>query len=130
MPTLKTIDLRSHRAPLREVPVGILNMPNLRTLDVTGHPIATPPLEVVQQGPRAIQSYWRQKIESGVDYLCEAKLLIVEKRAPARPRSARNFSDPCYHLCENESSTDGIEVREWTFPTAIRVNSHASPARP
>jgi Leucine-rich repeat (LRR) protein len=106
---------------IREIPYRINELRNLVVLDVDGHPIETPPLEVVKQGLHAIKSYWRQRKESGVDYLCEAKLLLIGEPGAGKTSLANKIIDPTYKLEQSEPSTEGIEVSSWRFPTAVRL---------
>jgi hypothetical protein len=81
----------------------------------------TPPPEVVDKGVEAVKNYWRQRNESGVDYLCEAKLLIVGEAGAGKTSLARKIQDQSYELKPAEISTEGIEIIRWSFPAAIRV---------
>jgi GTPase SAR1 family protein len=97
-------------------------LPQLEDLNVRGQPIETPPPEVVAQGVEAIKNYWRQQKETGVDYLCEAKLLIVGEAGAGKTSLAKKIVNKRYALTPSEPSTEGIEVLRWSFPTAIRIS--------
>ena len=84
--------------------------------------LVMPPPEVAQQGLEAIKSYWRQEEESGIDYLAEAKLLIVGEAGAGKTSLAKKILDPSHRLDSGEESTEGIDVRAWHFPSAIRVH--------
>ena len=90
-------------------------------MDFVENEIDAPPAEVVKQGLQAIRNYWRQRADSGVDYLCEAKLIILGEAGAGKTSLARKIQDPTYELREREPSTEGIEVIRWQFPTAIRT---------
>jgi Leucine-rich repeat (LRR) protein len=106
---------------IKQVPADILNLPALETFDVEGHPIQIPPPEVVKQGVQAIKNYWRQQQEVGVDYLCEAKLIILGEAGAGKSSLAKKIQDPTYELQPQEPSTEGIDVLRWSFPSAIRI---------
>jgi Leucine-rich repeat (LRR) protein/GTPase SAR1 family protein len=108
---------------LTRIPPEILNLENLKDLSVRYQPIETPPPEIVAQGVQAIKNYWRQRSETGTDYLCEAKLLIVGEPGAGKTSLAKKLLDPQYQLQPAESSTQGIEVLPWTFPSSIHVHA-------
>jgi hypothetical protein len=97
----------------------------LKELVAQGQPIEIPPPEIVKQGVEAIKNYWRQRQEVGVDYLCEAKLLIVGEPGAGKTSMARKIENPACALKPREPSTEGIDVIRWGFPTAIRVDQAA-----
>jgi GTPase SAR1 family protein len=111
---------------IKQIPPTILQLENLRTLDIGGQPIETPPPEVVKEGVEAIKNYWRQRQEAGVDYLCEAKLLIVGEAGAGKTSLAQKIKDRNYDLKPSEPTTEGIEVLQWSFPTAVRVKHDAA----
>jgi len=106
---------------IKEVPPEILQLPKVQTFNVNGHPIESPPLEVVKEGVDAVKNYWRQRQEAGIDYLCEAKLLIIGEAGAGKTSLARKIQDRTYELKPSETSTEGIEIAHWKFPAAIRV---------
>jgi internalin A len=120
---LRTISIRKGPSPegIKEIPARINELPNLLSLGIDDQPIETPPPEVVQQGLDAIKSYWRQQEEAGVDYLCEAKLLLIGEPGAGKTSLAKKIIDPSYKLQASEPSTEGIEVSKWAFPTALRL---------
>jgi Leucine-rich repeat (LRR) protein len=123
IPTLEYLDVSYYgeSGGIREIPSDILRLPHLKRLDVGGQPIEIPPPEVVKEGVEAIKNYWRQQQEVGVDYLCEAKVLIVGEPGAGKTSLARKIEDPTYTLKPREPSTEGIEVIRWAFPAAVRV---------
>jgi len=123
--SLTHIDIETSRysdeVRIKQIPAEILGLRNLETLEVDARLIETPPPEVVKDGVQAIKNYWRQQKESGVDYLCEAKLLIVGEAGAGKTSLAKKIKDRNYKLKRKEDSTEGIEVIHWSFPAAIRV---------
>lgn len=121
------IQLDVTRCDLHEIPADILRMEKLQHLSVgwgidrSESEIESPPAEVVQQGLDAIRDYWRQRADSGVDYLCEAKLIILGEPGAGKTSLARKIQNPGYVLQEREKSTEGIDVLRYQFPTSIRT---------
>ncbi len=111
----------SREGQITDIPAGVLNLSKLTSIRASGQPITIPPPEVVKDGIEAIKNYWRQQQEAGVDYLCEAKLLIVGEAGAGKTSLANKISDPAYKLNSDERSTEGIEVIRWKFPAAVRV---------
>jgi GTPase SAR1 family protein len=106
---------------VRQIPPEILNLPHLEELNVGGQPIEIPPPEIVKEGVEAIKNYWRQRQEVGIDYLCEAKLVIIGEAGAGKTTLAKKLQNPDYTLEPQEHSTEGIDVVRWSFPAALRV---------
>ena len=106
---------------IKQIPADILQLPKIETLGLYGQPIEVPPPEVVKEGVAAVKKYWRQQQEAGVDYLAEAKLIIVGEAGAGKTSLARKIEDPAYELKPQEASTEGIDVIRWSFPCAVRV---------
>jgi internalin A len=99
---------------ITELPKAIVKLPKLSSLDLSRNPIQTPPLELARKGIIAIREYFQQLETEGVDYLYEAKLLIVGEGGAGKTSLANKIIKPDYRLRE-ESSTKGIEVLPWSF---------------
>ena len=121
---LTRLDLRNNK--LIYLPESLTKLPNLTQLDLRNNPLETPPIEVANQGIEAIRKYFEQLKEEGLDYIYEAKLLIVGEGGAGKTTLAKTIQDPNYQLQETEKSTEGIEVIEWHFPMTngqdFRVN--------
>jgi len=109
---------------IREVPADILRLHRLVSLDVDRNPIESPPEEVAAKGLDAIRDYWRQRADTGVDYLCEDKLIILGEAGAGKTSLARKIENPNYKLREREKSTEGIDVIRYQFPSAIRTREN------
>ena len=97
-------------------------MPNLTDLRVEGQPIETPPPEIVKDGIQAIKNYWRQRQETDVDYLCEAKLLILGEGGAGKTSLANKIQDASYQLRPPNHPPKASKSAPWTFPSAIHAN--------
>lgn len=114
-------DLRVRNCQIREIPENIRTLHRLENLDCAKNPIESPPTEVANRGLDAIRDYWRQRADAGVDYLCEAKLIILGEAGAGKTSLARKIENPNYKLREREKSTEGIDVIGYQFDTAIRA---------
>jgi Leucine-rich repeat (LRR) protein len=112
------------RCAIREIPADILRLKGLKRLVFDADAVESPPAEVARKGLDAIRDYWRQRADTGVDYLCEAKLIILGEAGAGKTSLARKIDDPSYKLREHEKSTEGIEVIRYHFPTAIRAREN------
>ncbi len=104
----------SKSGAIKSIPRDILKLKHLKVIDVGGHPIETPPPEVVKQGVEAIKNYYRQ-LDDGDELLCEAKLIIVGEGGAGKTSLAKKLQNENYQLTERETSTEGIDVIEWHF---------------
>ena len=109
------------QCPIVEIPADILRLKRLTHLQVDADKLVAPPPEVAANGLEAIKRYWSQKLEAGVDFLAEAKLLIVGESGAGKTSLAKKILDPGYVLDAGEDSTEGINVVAWQFPVGIRV---------
>jgi len=117
--SLEELNIRNN--DISEIPANILNLTQLEHIEVTGNPIESPPVEIATKGLHAIRDYWRQRADTGVDYLCEAKLIILGEAGAGKTSLARKIENPNYKLDDDEKSTEGIEVIRYEFPTAIHT---------
>ncbi len=101
---------------IKEIYPKILQLKNLKKLNLERNPIETPPLEVVNKGVEAIKNYFWQLEAKGKDYLYEAKLLIVGEGGAGKTTLAKKIENPNCQLREDETSTEGIDVIQWRFP--------------
>ncbi len=90
-------------------------------LNLNGNPLETPPIEIAQKGIEAIREYIRQEKEEGIDYIYEAKLLIVGEGGAGKTTLANKIQNSNYQL-RDEDTTKGIEVYQWNFLTKNQHN--------
>lgn len=101
---------------IKEVSSLVVNLTNLTKVSLDNNPVEKPPPEVVARGVNEIKNYFQQLEREGVDYLYEAKLLIVGESGAGKTTLARKIENTEYTLQENEKSTEGIEIIQWCFP--------------
>ncbi|MEJ0038610.1 MAG: COR domain-containing protein [Gammaproteobacteria bacterium] len=121
---LKNLELSD--CQITAVPPDIVRLDGLQSADFSGNPIDSPPLEVTAKGLKAIRNYWRQREAKGVDYLCEAKLIILGEPGAGKTSLARKIKNRAYKLRERQKSTEGIDVIKYSFPTAIRTTENGT----
>ena len=110
---LTQLDLSGNQ--LSELPPEISNLNDSISLSLEDNPIEKPPPEVVEQGIAAIRDYFRQLEAEGVDYLYQAKLLIIGEAGAGKTTLMKKIKNPDYELKHDEKSTEGIEVGKWDF---------------
>jgi GTPase SAR1 family protein len=113
--------LRLNRCKIQRIPTKILDLKNLILLDVVRNPLEDPPEEVVSKGLDAVRNYWRQRSDSGVDHLCEAKLIVLGEPGAGKTSLAKKIENKNYVLHDRQKSTEGIDVIRHQFPTTIRM---------
>ena len=80
-----------------------------------------PPPEVVDMDEEGraditkIRSYFEQLEREGVDYLYEAKLLVVGEAGAGKTTLTRKIQNPKAPLPAENESTKGIDIAQWTF---------------
>lgn len=116
--------LEMEKCGILEVPADILRLHRLKRFEFEQNPVESPPAEVAKEGLEAIRDYWRQRADAGVDYLCEAKLIILGEAGAGKTSLAHKIENPDFKLREQEKSTEGIDVIRYEFPTAIRTREN------
>ena len=101
---------------LTSIPAELGQLTELRTLRIGGNEgLTSPPPEVIAKGLDAIKNYLLQLQKEGMDYLYEAKLLIVGEAGAGKTSLAKKIENANYELREDQGSTLGIDVIEWHF---------------
>ncbi|MCP4374368.1 MAG: GTPase [Deltaproteobacteria bacterium] len=110
----KLTELRLSYNELRELPLEMRLLTKLTDLDLRYNPLESPPPEIVSKGAKALVGYLRQQYKDGIDYVYEAKLLIVGESGAGKTTLAKKIKKPRYKL-RQEDSTHGIDVIRWKF---------------
>jgi Leucine-rich repeat (LRR) protein/GTPase SAR1 family protein len=117
LPSLEKLHVNG--CEISEIPADILRLDKLKTLGINYSKIGTPPPEVAIKGLYAIRDYWRQRADNGVDYLYEAKVIILGEAGAGKTSLARKIENPQYKLQAQEKSTEGIDVIRHHFTSRI-----------
>ncbi|MGD1805408.1 COR domain-containing protein [Dapis sp. BLCC M126] len=110
-----------HDNQLTTIPESITKLTNLTFIYLVDNPLETPPIEIAKKGIEAIREYIRQEKEEGIDYIYEAKLLIVGEGGAGKTTLANKIQNQNYQL-RDEDTTKGIEVYQWNFQTKNQHN--------
>jgi internalin A len=95
---------------------------NFRCINIYNNPIQDPPIEIVKQGNDAILNYFTQLDTQGVDYLYEAKMLIVGEGEAGKTTLSYKIKDPNCVLPHIDDRTKGITIQYHKFPTTDKIN--------
>jgi Leucine-rich repeat (LRR) protein len=77
--------------------------------------ITNPPIEIVKQGHKAIVRHFNRIAEEGVDYIYEAKLILVGEGGSGKTSLQRRLLDEKAELPKSDKRTRGIEVVDFEF---------------
>gem|GEM_PF-115739 len=110
--------LTLHKNPLNQLPSKIAQLHDLRTLTI--NTVEIPPLESLdlehdRVNITKLRAWFRQVEQSGLDYLYEAKLLIVGEGGAGKTSFLRRVQDEQAPLPKTDESTRGIEIVPWEF---------------
>lgn len=102
------------------IPRQITNLKNLYSLSLKNNPIKDPPSEVAEKGIVAIRNYWKETELQGVDYIYEAKMLIIGEGGAGKTTLCQKILNPNYQLKPqaDDISTEGIDIVPYNFPIA------------
>jgi internalin A len=100
---------------IKELSAKILQLEGLQHIDVSQNALITPPPEITRKGVEGIKRYFRQLGDAGLDYLYEAKLLVLGEGGAGKTSLAKKIENSNYQLRADEDSTKGIDVITWNF---------------
>ena len=86
-------------------------------INVAKNPLIRPTIEIVKQGHEAVINYFRELEKQGVDYLYEAKMLIVGQPRAGKTSLRYKLFDPHAPLPEEDKTTRGIDIQRTSFKT-------------
>ncbi len=82
----------------------------------SGNPIIVPPKEILQRGHKSTLNYFKEIKKQGVDYLYEAKMLIIGEGGAGKTSLATKLQHPEKALPKEDDTTKGIDIQKMTFP--------------
>ncbi|MFH0733038.1 MAG: COR domain-containing protein [bacterium] len=85
--------------------------------EVEDNPIKIPPLNIVQEGVKAIKDYFAELEKQGTDFLYEAKLLIVGEPGAGKTTLMLKLKNENAEMPVKNDTTRGIDIDEYTFNT-------------
>lgn len=78
--------------------------------------LSIPPADIVAQGNDAILNYFSEREQGEVDYLYEAKMLILGEGSAGKTSLLRRLYQPDQPLPIESETTKGISIFQHTFP--------------
>ncbi len=98
---------------LRELPPELAQLPRLDETWFGELALSSPPQEIADRGIDAIRNYFASLEEAkDVDYLYEAKMVLVGRGGAGKTSLVRKLTRPEYQL-EEIDSTEGIAIDTW-----------------
>ena len=111
---LKKLQINNNQ--LKSLSSKLLKFKNLQELNFNENFVKSPPVEILSQGLSAIQNFYREIEEQGVEYIYEAKLILVGEPGAGKTSLTRKLLDPNCKLNPSQQMTKGIAVKKWIFP--------------
>lgn len=84
-------------------------------INVENCPLTIPPPQIVKQGNTSIFRYFEQLEKEGIDYIFEAKLLLIGEGGAGKTSLCRKLFNPSVSLPKEEESTQGIDIQPLYF---------------
>jgi len=81
-------------------------------------PLTNPPIEVVEQGSKAILRYFNEREKAGTDQIYEAKLLLIGEGGAGKTSLCRKLFDPEADLPKEQDTPRGIDIQPLYFDLA------------
>lgn len=111
---LKNLHLGSNQ--LTNLPTEIGQITSLIDLNLRFNPLTNLPPEIRDKHWQEILNFLAQKLKQNVDYIYEAKLLIIGEGGAGKTTLAQKMKNLNYELKSDEESTEGIDVLRYKFP--------------
>ena len=111
---LKNLHLGSNQ--LTNLPTEIGQITSLIDLNLRFNPLTNIPPEIRDKHWQEILNFLAQKLKQNVDYIYEAKLLIIGEGGAGKTTLAQKMKNLNYELKSDEESTEGIDVLRYKFP--------------
>ncbi|MCJ8274022.1 MAG: GTP-binding protein, partial [Psychrosphaera sp.] len=114
-------ELETEENQITHIPAEVLKLSNLRMLDIRRNPIANIPIEIANsRDVRRIFNYLRSlKAAENIEYLYEAKLVLVGRGYVGKTSLCRKLRDPDYILEDKIPSTESIDIVPWDLPMEL-----------
>ncbi|MBN2442364.1 MAG: leucine-rich repeat domain-containing protein, partial [Spirochaetales bacterium] len=84
---------------------------------IKGNPLTNPPVEIAQQGDKAIRNYFTKLKQEETIRLYEAKLILIGEGEVGKTSVIKRVMEPHLSISKKEKTTEGIDIRKWIFPT-------------
>ncbi|MGK7933999.1 MAG: COR domain-containing protein, partial [Microcystaceae cyanobacterium] len=111
----RLISLNLSENKFTHIPTILGILPTTTRLKYENNPLVSPPSSIRKKGIHAIRNFLKQRLEQDIDYLYEAKLLIVGEGGAGKTTLAQKIQNFNYKLKE-EDSTQGIDIIQYHFP--------------
>ncbi len=103
---------------ITKIPEKIIFCPNLKQLEIFNNHLESLPHEILEKGLDGIREYYQNLHHLGIEYLYEAKLLVVGDTNTGKTTLVSQIIhsvDPEVEIPPGVP-TSGIEIHEWKFP--------------
>jgi internalin A len=111
---LQSLDIS--RNNLSSLPVEIVQLTNLKVIYLRDNPLESLPPESRHWTGTEILNFYRQQLEQETDRIYEAKLIIIGEPGAGKTSLAKKIQNPDYILQPSETSTEGIDIIQFSFP--------------
>ncbi|MEN8906595.1 MAG: COR domain-containing protein, partial [Clostridiales bacterium] len=119
--SLEYIDLSYNK--LKTIPREVFNIKSLKDINLyANNELVDPPIEIASKGIKAIRNYYKQLDEEGIDYLYEAKLIIIGEPEAGKTTLTKKIINRKYKLNLSEDTTKGINLVKWCFKSKRKIN--------
>ncbi|MEF1254572.1 COR domain-containing protein [Vibrio sp. M260112] len=103
--------------------VGIKKSANHSTINITGNPLISPPIEIVERGSNAIKPYFESMVGE-TEELNEAKIVFLGNGEVGKTSLMKALSGECFDA--EEETTHGINIKKYSVPINEQCSVDAS----